>query len=40
MANDAGILQESLDIVITHRRHAHRIELVKSPAVVLLFLTP
>ena len=37
MANDAGILQESLDIVITHRRHAHRIELVKSLAVVLPF---
>ncbi len=39
MANDAGILQESLDIVITHRRHAHRIELVKSGGSSAVFNT-
>ena len=37
MANDAGILQQLLDIVFPHRCHAHRVELVKSLTVVLPF---
>ena len=37
MADNPGILQQPLDIFIPHRRHAHRIELVKSLAIVLPF---
>lgn len=37
MANDAGILQQLLDIVFPHRCHAHRVEVVKSLTVVLPF---
>jgi hypothetical protein len=37
MADNPGILQQPLDIFIPHRRHPHRIELVKSLAIVLPF---